>query len=225
MAVVTLRLSGGDTVSLDADEQQMHLAPSDEQVVSVELEPEEHQLYISETEPHDDTPQTVKNIWTGTCSTAATTATKVVTLDDADDFELEDGVSVLIYFSNGQTASNPALNVSGTGAKYVYYIKSDGTAAKITTSALFKNWGPGLKLFTYQSSSWIVDAIDHSSISVLNTAKADLASPAFTGTPKAPTASSGTATTQIATTAFVQQRVNAMGLAATGDGTVTLGLA
>lgn len=34
--------------------------------------------------------------------------------------------------------------------------------------------------------------------------KADLASPTFTGTPKAPTAASGTNTTQIATTAFVQ---------------------
>ncbi len=34
--------------------------------------------------------------------------------------------------------------------------------------------------------------------------KADLASPTFTGTPAAPTASLGTSTTQIATTAFVQ---------------------
>ena len=34
-------------------------------------------------------------------------------------------------------------------------------------------------------------------------AKADLASPALTGTPTAPTASSGTNTTQVATTAFV----------------------
>lgn len=34
--------------------------------------------------------------------------------------------------------------------------------------------------------------------------KADSASPAFTGTPTAPTASSGTNTTQLATTAFVQ---------------------
>ena len=35
--------------------------------------------------------------------------------------------------------------------------------------------------------------------------KAGLASPAFTGTPTAPTASTGTNTTQVATTAFVQQ--------------------
>lgn len=42
--------------------------------------------------------------------------------------------------------------------------------------------------------------------SALN-AKAPLASPTFTGTPKAPTAASGTNTTQIATTAFVQAAV------------------
>ena len=38
--------------------------------------------------------------------------------------------------------------------------------------------------------------------------KANLASPTFTGTPKAPTASAGTNTTQIATTAFVNTTVN-----------------
>ena len=38
--------------------------------------------------------------------------------------------------------------------------------------------------------------------------KADLASPAFTGTPTAPTAAGGTNTTQIATTAFVQSTIS-----------------
>jgi hypothetical protein len=38
--------------------------------------------------------------------------------------------------------------------------------------------------------------------------KADLASPTFTGTPAAPTASSGTNSTQIATTAFVTSAVS-----------------
>lgn len=46
---------------------------------------------------------------------------------------------------------------------------------------------------------------------VINTAlgnKANLASPTFTGTPKAPTATAGTNTTQIATTAFVKTAVD-----------------
>mgnify|MGYP003321416868 CR=1 FL=1 len=38
-----------------------------------------------------------------------------------------------------------------------------------------------------------------------------IASPTFTGAPSAPTAASGTNTTQIATTAFVQQEVTAAG--------------
>jgi hypothetical protein len=41
------------------------------------------------------------------------------------------------------------------------------------------------------------------SLGILNTAKAPLASPTFTGVPAAPTAAPGTNTTQLATTAFV----------------------
>jgi hypothetical protein len=39
--------------------------------------------------------------------------------------------------------------------------------------------------------------------------KADIASPTFTGTPTAPTAATTTNTTQLATTAFVQQEITA----------------
>ena len=46
--------------------------------------------------------------------------------------------------------------------------------------------------------------------------KADLASPALTGTPTAPTASPGTDSTQLATTAFVQQEVPAASTTAAG---------
>jgi hypothetical protein len=45
---------------------------------------------------------------------------------------------------------------------------------------------------------------EFNAIAVAVATKADLASPTFTGTPAAPTAASGTNTTQIATTAFVQ---------------------
>lgn len=47
--------------------------------------------------------------------------------------------------------------------------------------------------------------------------KADLASPTFTGTPAAPTATAGTNTTQVATTAFVKAAVDT----AVGTGTIT----
>ena len=45
---------------------------------------------------------------------------------------------------------------------------------------------------------------EFNNISVAIATKADLVSPTFTGTPAAPTASAGTSSTQIATTAFVQ---------------------
>ena len=47
---------------------------------------------------------------------------------------------------------------------------------------------------------------DH--VDALETSRAPLASPAFTGTPTAPTAAVGTNTTQIATTAFVQAQLS-----------------
>lgn len=58
---------------------------------------------------------------------------------------------------------------------------------------------------TYDTGSGDVD-VDISTIPSSNTLndKADLNNPQFTGTPTAPTASSGTNTTQLATTAFVQ---------------------
>ena len=52
---------------------------------------------------------------------------------------------------------------------------------------------------------------EFNAISSAVSSKADTASPTFTGTPAAPTASTGTDTSQIATTAFVQQEIEASG--------------
>lgn len=83
-------------------------------------------------------------------------------------------------------ADIPAINLAGgssvvTGNLPVTNLNS-GTGANSTTA-----W--------FGDASW--------------KATAALASPAFTGTPTAPTASAGTNTTQLATTAFVQTTVNA----------------
>lgn len=51
-------------------------------------------------------------------------------------------------------------------------------------------------------------SVRDSTISALNAAKAPLASPALTGTPTAPTASSANRTTQIATTSYVQDNLD-----------------
>lgn len=52
------------------------------------------------------------------CSTAAATAAK--TVDYGGDFSLVEGATIIVRFTNGNTASNPTLNVDNTGAKGLY---------------------------------------------------------------------------------------------------------
>lgn len=103
-----------------------------------------------------------------------------------------------INVANAATGTNPVISAvgndtnigitltpKGTGRTNIGQLALDGTT--ITTSAAELNYVNGV-------TSAIQTQLD---------AKAALASPALTGTPTAPTASNGTNTTQIATTAFV----------------------
>lgn len=54
----------------------------------------------------------------GSSSTAAGTAAKVATIAN---YKLVTGALVLIEFTTTNTASNPTLNISSTGAKAIYY--------------------------------------------------------------------------------------------------------
>lgn len=62
----------------------------------------------------------------GTCSTAAATAAKVVTLSG---FSLYTGATVSVYFTYANTASSPTLNVNSTGAKTIRVQNANITAA------------------------------------------------------------------------------------------------
>lgn len=62
-----------------------------------------------------------------------------------------------------------------------------------------------------QDASGGTDLVRKSQLDTLLAAKAPLASPALTGTPTAPTAAPATNTTQIATTAFVQEALSGAG--------------
>ena len=57
----------------------------------------------------------------GTCSTAAATAKKVVTLSDSAGWELKAGTMVGVKFTYSNTASSCTLNVNGTGDKSIWY--------------------------------------------------------------------------------------------------------
>ncbi len=57
-----------------------------------------------------------------TCSTAAATAAKVVTLDSGDsNWALRKGAIIGVKFTNSNTASSVTLNVNSSGAKSIYY--------------------------------------------------------------------------------------------------------
>lgn len=87
----------------------------------------------------------------GVCDTADDVAAKTVTIPN---FELKTGATVIIKFTNANSASSPTLNVSGTGAKPMYRY---GTT-KISTSTTVSGWVAGaIQMFTYDGTGWIRD--------------------------------------------------------------------
>lgn len=63
----------------------------------------------------------------GWCTDSPTTANKTVTMQTNQTFQLVNGATVHVYFTYQNTASNPTLNVDGTGAKPIYAFSYDGT--------------------------------------------------------------------------------------------------
>ena len=54
----------------------------------------------------------------GTCSTGASTVAKTVSISA---FNLITGAEATVLFTNGNTATNPTLNIASTGAKAIWY--------------------------------------------------------------------------------------------------------
>jgi len=92
------------------------------------------------------------------------------------------------------TSAIQALDVSSVGGAGKYISAISETDGKISATATTMDTSPTASSTNAVTSGGIKSALD---------LKAPLASPALTGTPTAPTASAGTNTTQIATTAFV----------------------
>ena len=79
---------------------------------------------------NDKTKLNYTNIAYGTCSTAAATAAKVITITGNTKWALTAGSLITVLFTETNTANNPTFNVNGTGAKNVFY-----TSSQITTSS------------------------------------------------------------------------------------------
>lgn len=82
----------------------------------------------------------------GTCSTAAATASKVVTLSG---FSLYTGAQISVKFTYANTAPNPTLNVNSKGAKYIRVNNAN------IGSAYY--WGAGDTVsFIYDGTYWVL---------------------------------------------------------------------
>lgn len=85
----------------------------------------------------------------------------------------------------------------------VYFDTTEGTM-KFYDGSAWKSIPTALSQLTDDATHRVVTDTEKSDWN----GKASLASPTFTGTPKAPTAGAGTNNTQIATTAFVKTAIN-----------------
>lgn len=144
----------------------------------------------------------------GACSTAENTTAKTATLSS---YTLVKHGMVSIKFTNGVPA-NSTLNINSKGAKNIYY-----RGAKIIANIIKAG---DIATFVYDGTQYQLIAIDRwqNDINTLTTnlsqlsnvvdTKAPKDSPAFTGTPTAPTPAVTDNDTSIATTAFVQAAIN-----------------
>lgn len=85
----------------------------------------------------------------GYCETAAATVAKTVTISN---FTLITGRTIFIKFKYANTATNPTLNVNGTGAKRIYRW---GTTSAGTTAATNGWQANSVIALTYDGTGWI----------------------------------------------------------------------
>lgn len=87
----------------------------------------------------------------GTCTTAAATAAKVITVSEDQNFELAAGATVVVKFTNTNTASNVTLNVNDEGAESIYYDNAvyTGSDPKICGKA------SSVVIYSFDGTNWI----------------------------------------------------------------------
>ena len=86
----------------------------------------------------------------GTCSTAAGTAAKVVTIADTN-WTLKVGTIIGVKFTNSNTASNVTLNVDSTGDKSIYYNNATYTG----NSQTICGYANRLVYYMYDGTYWV----------------------------------------------------------------------
>lgn len=90
------------------------------------------------------------NVAYGTCTTAAATAEKVVTIDGNSNWALTKGALITVKFSNTNTATKPSLNVNNTGAKFIYY-----NNAVYTSNSSYGGYQNRHITYQYDGTYWV----------------------------------------------------------------------
>lgn len=98
----------------------------------------------------------IKNVisvktWIGSCSTAAGTAAKVISVESG--FKLLKGVRIGVKFTASNTASNVTLNVNSTGAKSIYY----NNAVYTGNSNMICGYANRYVFYVYDGTNWVWD--------------------------------------------------------------------
>lgn len=91
------------------------------------------------------------NVFSATCSTAAATAAKAITVSADQGFVLKKGVVISVRFSYTNTAENPTFSVNGSTAKSVRY-----NTSTITTGSLNRaGYANRNTNYMYDGSVWV----------------------------------------------------------------------
>lgn len=99
----------------------------------------------------DKTKLDFTNVAYGTCSTAAATAEKVITINGNDNWKLSVGSIIIVKFTVSNTASNVTLNVNNTGAKSIWYNTSVYTANSNITCGCANRY----TTYMYDGTYWV----------------------------------------------------------------------
>lgn len=113
----------------------------------------------------------------------------------------------------GVSVKTPVSNLPGGGGGGGTWGTITGTVTDQTDLVTYVGTIADAKVIDSIADSDTTHAPSRNAVFDALALKAPLASPTFTGTPAAPTAATTTNTTQLATTAFVQQEMAAAGLA------------
>ena len=133
-------------------------------------------------------------------SVTAAGTVDALTANFTKDVVLAEGVTIVVKAAGANTSTTPTLNVDSTGVRTI--VKDAGVALAVGDISGARHFC----IFRYDLANTVWVLMNPSvsgSVSAPLALKADLASPALTGTPTAPTQTAGNSTTRLATTAFV----------------------